>query len=149
MTEISCATPSQLEDILSLDRRFSPVFASLSSYQRLLQGGGLLLVETAQGAVRGFAAFSLVLDEASLLNLVVAGEQRRQGVARQLLHEAWRRLPLLGVRRVLLELRESNIPARQLYESEGFSHDTIRSAYYPTGNAARENALLMSRHLEI
>jgi ribosomal-protein-alanine N-acetyltransferase len=51
-----------------------------------------------------------------------------------------------GVRRCLLEVRESNTAARGLYETLSFQLDGIRKNYYPT-TTGREDALLMSRQL--
>ncbi|MFK7830871.1 MAG: GNAT family N-acetyltransferase [Congregibacter sp.] len=149
MIHITAATENQLADILALDRQHSRVFSTTAGYQHLLGQSGLLLVAVKQELVQGFAAFSRVLDEASLLNLIVQNDMRRQGVARLLLRDAWRQLRTMGARRVLLELRESNEAARLFYESEGFTHDTVRPRYYPMANGQRETALLMSRLLEI
>lgn len=144
------AGPGDLDAVLALDRRYSPVFAAARRYADLHGDRGLVLVATDADGVRGFAAWSRVLDEASLLNLAVLPAARRAGLARALLAAGNERLARLGVRRILLEVRESNQAARRLYTAAGFCRDGLRPAYYPVGDrGAREAALLMSQQLEV
>jgi ribosomal-protein-alanine N-acetyltransferase len=152
-TRIWEASAEDLRTVAALDQVFSPVFSKPEGYARLLGENGLLLL-TAVAGVRntpacGFAAFSRVLDEATLLNLLVIPQARSRGAARGLLQEAWRVLYQRGVRRVLLEVRQSNTPAINLYRSEGFVNDGERRDYYPAESGpGRETAILMSRELE-
>jgi ribosomal-protein-alanine N-acetyltransferase len=53
----------------------------------------------------------------------------------------------LGMQRMLLEVRASNLPALHLYRSEGFTEDGVRKGYYPA-SGGREDAILMSRFLD-
>ncbi len=150
MTVPRAARRDDLEQILALDREYSPVYAQVESYGKLLDGDGLLLVTADAGGVYAFAAFSRVLDEATLLNLVVAPDRRRRGAGCALLDRARQLLAQAGVRRLLLELRESNSGARALYRTLGFTEDGVRKAYYHGLNGGdREDALLMSAELEM
>ena len=102
-------------------------------------------VSTAKGLV-GFAFVSRVLDEAELYQIAILPAAQGRGVATALLHELIERLQVLGVIRLMLEVRESNVAAIRLYESFGFVLDGRRKGYYclPKG---REDALLYSYHL--
>jgi len=100
----------------------------------------------------GLALLDLVLDEASLLNLVIAPAWRRRGLARRLLQHACREVQLRGARSLLLEVRASNQGAIALYRQLGFVISGVRRGYYPglparpgsTANTGeREDALLM------
>ena len=71
-----------------------------------------------------------MLDEAEILNLGVAEAVRRQGIARALVRALLAQFSRQGVRTVFLEVRESNHPARGLYESFGFREVGRRSRYY-------------------
>ena len=84
----------------------------------------------AASRVAGFAAFHQVLDEADLRNLAVAPEYRRRGVARALIEAACHRLQQAGAKRLFLEVRVSNEPARSLYSSLGFVLHSRRKNYY-------------------
>ena len=105
----------------------------------------VLLLESAAETC-GFAVYSLVLDEGSILNIALHPSQQGQGGARTLLQGVLALLRESGTQRCLLEVRASNIAARGLYDSAGFQLDGIRKNYYPTTNG-REDALLMSKSL--
>jgi ribosomal-protein-alanine N-acetyltransferase len=93
-----------------------------------------------------FALFSHVIDEATLLNIVVHPYWQRRGIARELLLHALQELGERGAVRCLLEVRVSNLGAIALYSSLGFGVDGRRRDYYPAAHG-REDALLMSRAL--
>jgi ribosomal-protein-alanine N-acetyltransferase len=93
-----------------------------------------------------FALFSHVIDEATLLNIVVHPYWQRRGIARELLVHALHELGERDATRCLLEVRVGNLGAIALYSSLGFGVDGRRRDYYPAVNG-REDALLMSRAL--
>ena len=79
-------------------------------------------------------------DTADLCNIMVAEAYRRRGLAEQLLHQSFCLCRELGVERVLLEVRESNLPAIRLYEKLHFRQISMRRAYYRN---PVENAVIM------
>lgn len=86
----------------------------------------------------GFLAYRQVApDEFEILNLAVALESRRKGIARSLLLDT---LTLPG--RWFLEVRASNFHARELYRSTGFQEAGIRQKYYQNPN---EDAIVLVR----
>jgi [ribosomal protein S18]-alanine N-acetyltransferase len=74
--------------------------------------------------------------EREILNLAVAPEYRRTGIAKALLGYE---LSQPGTH--FLEVRESNIPAQMLYRKCGFREVARRSGYY---ESPRESAIVMS-----
>jgi ribosomal-protein-alanine N-acetyltransferase len=79
------------------------------------------------GEVAGFLAIRRTApDEVEVLNLAVAPQHRRKGVGRELLQM------LLEHTRgdVFLEVRESNLAARNFYQSLGFTDVSRRPEYY-------------------
>ena len=85
--------------------------------------------------------YQCVAERAELIDLRVLASERRQGLGRQLL---WASLTALGdVGAVELEVRSSNVAARALYESLGFSDTGSRPKYYATPDG-REDAILMT-----
>jgi [ribosomal protein S18]-alanine N-acetyltransferase len=87
-----------------------------------------------EGTVRGWAAVrNLGEGESELLQVEVAEEYRRRGLASALLSAA-----LAGT--VFLEVRESNAAAIALYSTLGFVATGKRKDYY---RAPREDALVM------
>ena len=93
------------------------------------------------GVINGYLVYSLVLDEAELLNIAVAPTLRGRGYGTQLLEyliETNR-----GVAsRLLLEVRHSNRSAIDLYNTHGFVKQGVRKGYYPT-SYGREDAWMM------
>ncbi len=82
---------------------------------------------------------TLAADEREVINLAVAPDLRRKGVARALLDNAFR-----GFRgSVFLEVRESNGIARELYKSLGFQELSKRAGYY---DSPPETAIVMKFH---
>ncbi|MDF1692202.1 MAG: GNAT family N-acetyltransferase [Zhongshania sp.] len=94
------------------------------------------------------SCYCLVLDDVSLLNIVVDADSRGQGAGRRLLTEGLEWMQQFGGARCLLEVRLSNTVARSLYSDLGFAEDGIRKNYYPLGDGY-EHAVLMSADLPL
>ena len=89
--------------------------------------------------------YHCMAERAEVIDLRVLASERRQGLGRQLL---WASLTALGdVGAVELEVRSSNVAARALYESLGFSEAGSRPNYYATADG-REDAILMMLALD-
>jgi [ribosomal protein S18]-alanine N-acetyltransferase len=113
------------------------------SYANLANSpGGLLLVCEAKTRLIGFVAARQVADQAEILNIAVRPDFRRKGVASALLLGALDAFHRAAVVRIFLELRESNLPARTLYERYGFVPSGRRTSYYTNPT---EDALCMLR----
>jgi ribosomal-protein-alanine N-acetyltransferase len=96
--------------------------------------GGTILVAELEvpntPEVVGFAVFHRVMEEAELRNIAIDPAHQRKGIARALLAAGMRTMQELGVRRLFLEVRASNHPARALYASAGFELLYARHDYY-------------------
>ena len=90
----------------------------------------------------GYAVLMVALDEAHLLNVAIAADWQRQGIGRAFLAHMVAVAKGAGCGIVYLEVRPSNMPARQLYRTMGFQQIAIRPNYYPTA-AGREDALFL------
>jgi ribosomal-protein-alanine N-acetyltransferase len=91
----------------------------------------------------GFVSFSIAIDQADIETVFVKGDYRRQGIAKALIENAQTQMQEKGVDKIFLEVRETNLPARALYNSLGFSDISVRKKYYPDG----ENAVIMAKEL--
>ena len=103
----------------------------------------------ARGAIRdrsliGYILAVFIPDEAHIGNLAVHPAERRHGVAQRLLDELVRDAGRAGVRRVTLEVRQSNQTARKFYYKNGFIDIAIRKNYY---RSPEEDAIVMYRVL--
>lgn len=99
-----------------------------------------LLVGTLGVCLAGFAVSRRVAEgESELLNLAVDPAFRRRGIGRSLVEELTSRHP--GT--LWLEVRESNVDARNFYKTLGFSESGKRSGYYAD---SCESAIVMNVH---
>ena len=104
----------------------------------------LLAVDGADGGILGFAVVWLVHDELHVLNVAVAPEARRHGVARAILDQVEARGREQGARVSMLEVRRGNAPAIALYRSLGYREVGVRPRYYAEDG---EDALVMDKDL--
>ncbi len=100
-----------------------------TSAQQMCAGGRVALVIEEEG-IRGFIIARALGKEWEIENLAVAGEARRGGLATRLVSELLERARADGAKAVLLEVRESNVAARQLYEKWAFEQCGRRRGYY-------------------
>lgn len=141
--------PAERRDLAALAALEAEIFASpwteaqLSGY--LEPGKHLFLVAEEGDRIIGYVNAMTVLDEGYIGNVAVTPGHRRQGVGDALLAA----LTALGRERGLafltLEVRESNLPARRLYEKHGFRPAGRRRGYY---SRPREDAILMTLEFE-
>ena len=96
--------------------------------------------EGASGALIGYLIISRYVDAWHVMNVAVAPEHRRRGIAAALLERLFELTSGDGRRGYTLEVRVSNKDAIRLYERLGFRPRGIRRGYY-TDN--REDALIM------
>ena len=108
--------------------------------EELAQPGRTWWVAHDMGTVIGFAGAVLAGDVLDVMDVAVAVERRRQGVAQSLLHRLAYDGHVWGAQFMTLEVAEGNVPARGLYESLGFAQCGLRRNYYGEGN----HALVMS-----
>jgi ribosomal-protein-alanine N-acetyltransferase len=92
--------------------------------------------------VAGFCAFWKVVDQIHINNLAIRPELRGRGLARMLLARVLQEAAIMGAPHATLEVRRSNLPARQLYEGAGFVLAGVRTSYYTN---PMEDALILSR----
>lgn len=100
----------------------------------------IFLAACAEGEVLGYLCMSHVLDEAEVVRIGVFPEHRGRCLGEALLREGIARCAGLGVTEIILEVRESNAPAKALYSRLGFVPVGRRRGYYPREH---EDAILM------
>lgn len=91
--------------------------------------------------VIGYGGIYKVLDEGELMNIAVSPKYRCRGVASMLLKRLIECSKECEIKQIRLEVRESNVQGRALYEKFGFTVDGKRKNYY---SFPKEDAVLMS-----
>ncbi len=136
--------PAQAADVaalVTLERRcFADPWSETSFREAVDAGVTFGLLAEADESVAGYVIAREAGDTGEVLNLAVAPERRRRGLARTLLDAGLDRLAARGVTEVFLEVRESNAAARALYGAAGFRAVGLRVGYYRN---PREDALVL------
>ena len=96
--------------------------------------------------VEAYGIISMGAGESHLLNICVHPESRKQGIGKKMLRYLVAIAQRHNAEVIFLEVRTSNVPARTLYENEGFNELGTRRDYYPAP-AGREDALILARTL--
>lgn len=92
--------------------------------------------------ILGYVLFSVVKDEAHIINFVIAPEFQHQGFGRLLLQFVIEILLQNHVARVSLEVAANNASALHLYQAFGFKREGMRKQYYQTSQG-RVDALIL------
>ena len=97
------------------------------------------------GVFAGYITYTRIADEIQIANVAVLPEFRRKGLADGLLCRLAQSAKQNGVTKTGLEVHLSNLPARNLYEKNGFEAVGSRRNFYrnPT-----EDAVLYDRYSE-
>lgn len=96
--------------------------------------------------VAGYIGSQTVMGETDMMNVAVHPDFRRQGVAKALILALVDALKERGSHWLMLEVRQSNAPARALYEKLGFAEVGRRKNYYRN---PKEDALILRKEWEI
>lgn len=94
----------------------------------------------------GYGVVIVTLDEAELMNIAVSVVHQGAGWGRMILDHLMADAKAQRARRMFLEVRPSNLPARALYQRVGFIEIGRRKGYYPAVDG-REDALVLAREL--
>ncbi|MCQ2353735.1 MAG: ribosomal protein S18-alanine N-acetyltransferase [Clostridia bacterium] len=99
-------------------------------------------VNTGDGCLAAYGGAEYVIDEAEILNVATRRDMRRRGCAEAVMRKLEKELSARGVRRVFLDVRESNEAAKSLYRKLGYTDEGIRRHFY---RFPAEDAVIMSK----
>ena len=91
----------------------------------------------------GFCSAWIVLDELQVTSIAVDPFHRRKGLGRFILKDLIIRSKSLRIAKMFLEVKETNEPAKALYQGMGFKTKGRRLNFYKDGN----NALVYIKEL--
>jgi ribosomal-protein-alanine N-acetyltransferase len=138
------ATIRDLPRIIEIERLAFPAPWTIASFQRelTLPFSRIMVAipgDAKTGAIAGFLCRWLIADECHILNIAVHPDSRRLGIGKVLMAEAISEAKSTGTGMVTLEVRRSNLAARQLYRKFEFEERRLRRHYYGPG----EDAIIM------
>jgi ribosomal-protein-alanine acetyltransferase len=140
---------ADLADVAALEAGIHVSPWTVGNFRDALLAGYETRIVEREGRIVAYGVLMVVPGEAQILNLSVVPGARREGLGRALLRYFIGDARRLLAEQIFLEVRASNGAAIGLYQTEGFAPIARRVAYYPgaTGDAAREDALVMRRAL--
>ena len=127
-------TSADIADLMALERQ-APAAAhwSREQYQSAFSVDApsrvLLIIEKDAG-IQGFIVGRALDKEWEIENVVVSESVRRHRLGSRLVQEFLALARGRGAEEIFLEVRESNLAARRLYEKSGFSQSSKRKSYY-------------------
>lgn len=132
------ASEDDLSALVRLDTELFPDFAYpyFALRQFLDMYTDHLLVLDDGACLHGYALSAPSADgcRSWVLGLGVAKQLRGQGMARRLMQETLRRLPIDGVHEVWLTVEPTSTATIALYRSLGFAEQGAREGYFGPGN---------------
>lgn len=135
-----------LGDILKIEKlSFTTPWSKQAFLSELLDNDrAYYLVAKVDGRAIGYIGIWLVAGEGHITNVAVHPEYRRRGVGHELLESVEKLAKERGIRRLTLEVRQSNETAKRLYRRLGYIPAGIRRRYYQDND---EDALIMWKEL--
>jgi [ribosomal protein S18]-alanine N-acetyltransferase len=142
------ATQDDLPRILEIERESYPQPWTEASFQaELTKPYSEFLVITddeTDTVIVAYIVYWLMFEECQILNLTVSPEHRGLGFAKQLVRKVVSVSTKGDIKRIILDVRKSNQPAIQLYQSIGFTIDQVRKAFYNNGEDAYQMVLCLT-----
>lgn len=147
MIEIREFEPQDVAEIAELEKVcFSDPWSENSIESELHNPLSCWLVAVENNRVVGYVGSQTVLDGSDMMNIAVAPDVRRRGIAQALVSNLIGRLKERNSRCLILEVRVSNLPAIALYEKMGFIQIGRRRNYYQN---PKEDALILRKEWDV
>jgi [ribosomal protein S18]-alanine N-acetyltransferase len=143
MPIIRSATPADIPRILAIEQQSLMASHWTTDQYAKLIANGIVLVAVESTNLQGFLCASKVAGEWEIENVVVAPSSLRQGIASDLMQALIDQAKSANTTTIHLEVRESNLPARRLYEKHRFTETGRRPNYYQNPS---ETAVLYALH---
>ncbi|RTL67501.1 MAG: ribosomal-protein-alanine N-acetyltransferase [Hyphomicrobiales bacterium] len=150
-TSILWAGPEHAADLAVMHAQLFPQPWDKAAFETLLSHPGsiafLARIATPQPQTIGFVLAQMAADEAEILTLGVIPAHQRHGLGVKLVEAICRAARKSEVRKLFLEVAQSNAAARGLYGKLGFEVVGERKGYYEKPGAEAETASVMALKL--
>ena len=139
---VSYLVKEDAERLAALEKLCFSTPWSIDSIKSAMDGANTFLGVCQNGEITGYLSFSSVAGECYINNIAVHPDFRRKGVAKAMLCELFNIAVSSYYEFISLEVRESNLSARNLYNAFGFKEEGRRKNYY---TAPQEDAIILTR----
>jgi [ribosomal protein S18]-alanine N-acetyltransferase len=143
--DIRTMTAADLNEVLIIEQASFRTPWKREHFESELSGSfSIPFVAELGGRVVGFVCLLSLFEEAQILDIAVAPEQRGRGIASALMEHACEVAREMHAEVLTLEVRASSDAAIALYRRSGFKRVGIRTNYYDSS----EDAILMEKSLK-
>ncbi len=141
MVEVRGVRYDDLDQITEIERICFSLPWSKGSFEKELHNE-LAYYQCAEesGKIMGYMGMWRILDECHITNVAVLPEYRKRGIASMLINKMVEICKCSEIQSMTLEVRESNMPAINLYEKFDFVSAGKRPRYY---SKPVEDAIIM------
>ena len=136
--EIRRSVPADAKEIAIAEAEiFSDPWSERDITDAITQSGSMCYTALSDGKVVAYIIARQISPEGEIYRIATLPDYRHRAIAYRLLDYAVKCERGKGLESLFLEVREKNIPARNLYKSYGFREIGMRKNYYknPTDNA--------------
>lgn len=140
--EIKKFEKKYLDDVYNIEKIcFSNPWSREDLENQIESGTSHFLVADVDGRAVGYMGLQIFSGEGYVTNVAVLPEFRGQGIASALIARQMEN----DMEFITLEVRQSNLPALELYEKSGFERVGIRPHFYSNPD---ENAVIMTSYIK-
>lgn len=134
-----------LEEVIALESLVFGSHPDIESYKKAcMRQENIYMVAKSSNQVIAYCTVVTSYETADLCNIAVKNEYRRNHIAQKLLSECILCCSSMNVKRIMLEVREDNIPALEFYKNMDFKEIGRRKGYYKEPYA---DAVIMEKSL--
>tara|TARA_R110002073_G_scaffold18299_2_gene67885 strand:+ start:2294 stop:2755 length:462 start_codon:yes stop_codon:yes gene_type:complete len=134
--------PSDLNQVVCIEREIFLFPWSLGNFADSIETGYFCQVLEQSDTLFGYGVMITGPDEAHILTIGIAANWQKKGWGSKLLQHFIQLAKQQNKKTILLDVRESNLGATNLYKQTGFKQIAIRKDYYPA-MCGREDAIVM------
>ena len=135
-----------LDQVLEIENQnFSHPWSRGMFLSELENPSSVYFVAQKAGQVLGYAGLMNIAGEGHVVNVAVKKEQMRAGLGTRLVARLEQLARERGCHMLTLEVRQSNVAARRLYEKFGLAGCGVRKNYYQDPD---EDGIIMSKNLD-
>ena len=136
MISIKQINEKDIELCSELDSNTISLWTKKQWYNEFKKDGTKIFGLLIKNLVIGICVFQVVLDEAQINYFVVNQEFREKGFGSYLMSYLIEKCEKLNLKKILLEVSQSNVTAERFYSRFDFSTVGIRKNYYKDGSHA-------------
>lgn len=142
MMHIKKFSAQYVDDVYEIEKTcFANPWSKADIARQLELDTSYFLVAEIDGKAVGYMGLQIFSGEGYVTNVAVLPQYRKQGIAKALITEQMKN----HMDFITLEVRESNIPAVNLYTKMGFKNVGVRPNFYSNPT---ENAIIMTKITE-